>query len=93
MYDKLLSICRPGVQTPRGDNIYMFIIGDCQSKNTYKAADYGLRIQDMRYPRLHRRFKAERERLKEMQAELTELLGLGVAGLLSEEQLSVRPNL
>lgn len=52
----------------------MFVLVDCQSKNTYKAADYGLRIQDMRYPRLDKQIKEERERLKEMQAAFTELV-------------------
>lgn len=37
---------RPGVPIPNGENIYMFILEDYQSKNTYKAADYGLRTPD-----------------------------------------------
>ena len=39
---------------------------------------YGLRIQDMRPPGLEKRMKEEKERLAEMQAELSELVALGL---------------
>lgn len=79
MYDILLRICRPGEPVPRGADVCVYILEDVQSRNEYNTPKYyGLRIQDMRPSGLGKRMKEEKERLAEMQAELTELVELGL---------------
>lgn len=79
MYDTLLSICRPGETVARGGDACVYILEAVQAKNEYGTPKYyGLRIQDMRPPGLVKRMNEEKERLAEMQAELTELVELGL---------------